>query len=90
MAEGRSTRRSPRALVVTEGAVEKHICSIFAKLGLGRRPRTIGGCSPYSPTWAVDRLTPKKIWGVDYLTSTNSCGDSALRVLLVPGALTRK
>lgn len=34
MAEGRSNSSAAQALVVTEGAVEKHIRNIFAKLGL--------------------------------------------------------
>ena len=34
MAEGRSNAGIARSLVVTEGAVEKHISSIFGKLGL--------------------------------------------------------
>ena len=34
MAEGRSNAAVAERLVVTEGAVEKHISSIFAKLGL--------------------------------------------------------
>ena len=34
MAEGRSNRAIAEALVVTEGAVEKHVTSVFAKLGL--------------------------------------------------------
>ena len=34
MAEGRSNTAIAAALVVTEGAVEKHVSSIFAKLGL--------------------------------------------------------
>src|SRR5262249_62172184 len=34
MAEGRSNAAIASALVVSEGAVEKHINSIFAKLGL--------------------------------------------------------
>ena len=34
MAEGRSNQGVARAMVVTEGAVEKHISSIFGKLGL--------------------------------------------------------
>ena len=37
MALGRSNRGIARDLLVSEGAVEKHIASIFAKLGL--RPR---------------------------------------------------
>jgi DNA-binding NarL/FixJ family response regulator len=34
MAEGRSNRAIAARLVVTEGAVEKHVTSIFSKLGL--------------------------------------------------------
>ena len=34
MADGRSNTAIARALVVTEGAVEKHVANIFAKLGL--------------------------------------------------------
>ncbi|HEY7801450.1 MAG TPA: LuxR C-terminal-related transcriptional regulator, partial [Dehalococcoidia bacterium] len=34
MAEGRSNRAIAARLVVTEGAVEKHVTSIFGKLGL--------------------------------------------------------
>lgn len=34
MAEGRTNRGIAEALVVTEGAVEKHVTSIFSKLGL--------------------------------------------------------
>jgi DNA-binding NarL/FixJ family response regulator len=34
MAEGRSNSGIARAMVVTEGAVEKHVSSIFGKLGL--------------------------------------------------------
>jgi DNA-binding NarL/FixJ family response regulator len=36
MAEGRSNAGIARELVVTEGAVEKHISSILGKLGLPR------------------------------------------------------
>ena len=36
MAEGRSNAAIAQALVVTDGAVEKHISSIFGKLGLPR------------------------------------------------------
>jgi DNA-binding NarL/FixJ family response regulator len=35
MAEGKSNRGIAEALVVTEAAVEKHVTSIFHKLGLG-------------------------------------------------------
>jgi DNA-binding NarL/FixJ family response regulator len=34
MAEGRSNTAIARAMVVTEGAVEKHVRNIFGKLGL--------------------------------------------------------
>ena len=34
MAEGRTNAAIARELVVTDGAVEKHISSIFGKLGL--------------------------------------------------------
>jgi DNA-binding NarL/FixJ family response regulator len=34
MAEGRSNAAIAEALVVTEGAVEKHVSNIFMKLGL--------------------------------------------------------
>jgi DNA-binding NarL/FixJ family response regulator len=36
MAEGRSNRAIAKALFVTEGAVEKHVKSIFGKLGLAQ------------------------------------------------------
>ena len=39
MAEGRSNAAIAEALVVTEGAVEKHTQRIFAKLGLLARRR---------------------------------------------------
>ena len=34
MAEGRSNAAIAQALVIGEGAVEKHVANIFAKLGL--------------------------------------------------------
>jgi len=34
MAEGRSNQAIAEAMVVTEGAVEKHVSSIFGRLGL--------------------------------------------------------
>lgn len=36
MAEGRSNASIAGALVVTEGAVEKHVSNIFGKLGLAQ------------------------------------------------------
>jgi DNA-binding NarL/FixJ family response regulator len=38
MAEGRSNAAVARELVVSDGAVEKHVSNIFAKLGLGQSP----------------------------------------------------
>jgi DNA-binding NarL/FixJ family response regulator len=38
MAEGRSNAAIAERLVITEGAVEKHISSIFGKLGLPAAP----------------------------------------------------
>jgi DNA-binding NarL/FixJ family response regulator len=38
MAEGKSNRGIADSLVVTEAAVEKHVTSIFSKLGLGPTP----------------------------------------------------
>jgi DNA-binding NarL/FixJ family response regulator len=38
MAEGKSNQGIAEALVVTEAAVEKHVTSIFQKLGLGATP----------------------------------------------------
>ena len=38
MAEGKSNQGIAEALVVTEAAVEKHVTSIFSKLGLGPTP----------------------------------------------------
>jgi|SRR4051794_34412890 len=38
MAEGKSNRGIAEQLVVTEAAVEKHVTSIFHKLGLGQTP----------------------------------------------------
>ena len=48
MAEGRSNAAIADRLVVTEGAVEKHISSIFTKLGLPPPPPTTAGSWPCS------------------------------------------
>ena len=45
MAEGRSNTGIARHLVVSDGAVEKHISSIFSKLGLATSDPSIAGCS---------------------------------------------
>ena len=51
-------RRSPAALYLSVGAVEKHIASIFTKLGCGRRRRITAACSRCSRTCspAVDDI----------------------------------
>ena len=46
MAEGRSNRGIAEALVVTPHAVEKHVTSMFAKLGVSGPPRTTAASSP--------------------------------------------
>ena len=46
MAEGRSNAGIAAKLVLSEGAVEKHIASIFGKLALERATATTAGCSP--------------------------------------------
>ena len=56
MAEGRSNRAIGDELVVSDGAVEKHVSNIFTKLDLppgARRPPA--RCWPCSATWSPDR-----------------------------------
>ena len=50
MAEGRSNHAIAEQLVVTERAVEKHVTSIFNKLGLPPTQRTTAASSRCSPT----------------------------------------
>ena len=50
MAEGRSNTAIARRLIVGPGAVEKHVASIFSKLGLLPSPMITGACWPCSPT----------------------------------------
>ena len=45
MAEGRSNKGIAEVLVVTPHAVEKHVTSIFTKLGVATGPRTTAACS---------------------------------------------
>ena len=45
MAEGKSNHGIAEALVVTDAAVEKHVTSIFNKLGPRPEPTSIGACS---------------------------------------------
>ncbi len=46
MAEGRSNRAIADEIVVSVHAVEKHVTSIFSKLGLAPVPKTTGASSP--------------------------------------------
>ena len=56
MAEGRSNAGIAAALVISGGAVEKHVASIFGKLGLPPRTRaTTAGCSPSCATSRPER-----------------------------------
>ncbi len=66
MAEGRTNAAIARRLVVTDRAIEKHVASIFGKLGLPRARRTTGGCSPCSPgsTRSRVRLVLKALFWV--------------------------
>ena len=50
MAEGRSNPAIANALVVSEGAVEKHVANIFAKLDLPVSSTTTAGYSPCCAT----------------------------------------
>ena len=56
MAEGLSNIAIAERIVVTERAVEKHVTSIFQKLGLPRRVTPIVACWPYSPICAVSSV----------------------------------
>ena len=50
IAEGRSNQGICRALWLSPKTVETHIRGAFEKLGSERHPKTIGACSPCSPT----------------------------------------
>jgi len=45
MAEGKSNRGIAEALFISDAAVEKHVTSIFHKLGLNPGPPSTGACS---------------------------------------------
>ncbi len=47
MAEGRTNSAIARQLVVSDGAVEKHVSNIFLKLGLSPATATTGASSPF-------------------------------------------
>ena len=53
MAEGRSNHAIGERLVISERAVEKHVTSIFAKLGSRPPPDTTAACSRCSPSCAA-------------------------------------
>ena len=93
MAEGRSNTAIAESLVVTPGAVEKHITNIFAKLDLPACDDDHGACSPCSPTCASpvsrlavyvttstrDRKTPEMV--ADVLARVRAEIDAAWREL---------
>jgi DNA-binding NarL/FixJ family response regulator len=54
MAEGHSNTAIAQQLVISASAVEKHISSIFAKLGLPPTMPSTAGSSPSSPTSGPD------------------------------------
>jgi hypothetical protein len=54
MAEGRSNAAIADALVIGEGAVEKHVANIFAKLSLPVSDSDSVGYSPSCATWSRD------------------------------------
>ena len=51
MAQGRNNASVAAALGLSERAVEKHINSVFSKLGLSRSPTSTAGSRPSSSTW---------------------------------------
>ena len=55
MAEGRSNQAIAERMFVTLRAVEKHVTSIFTKLGLRRAPTITAACSPCSPSCGLGR-----------------------------------
>ena len=58
MARGQEQRRDPRRAVLTERAVEKHINSIFAKLGLAGRPTPPAGAWRFCSSSRSGRPAP--------------------------------
>ncbi len=53
MAEGRTNAAIAAALVVSEGAVEKHVANIFTKLDLPPPTTTTAGSWPSCATWVL-------------------------------------
>jgi hypothetical protein len=71
MAHGRSNVAIADTLVISPGVVEKHVASIFAKLGLARPTATTAGSSPHHvpgvltcvwPGWCVRRACGAWLW----------------------------
>jgi len=60
MAEGRSNAAIASTLVLTVGAVEKHVASIFSKLRLPPSESDHGASSPSSPTCRVNPRIPPR------------------------------
>ena len=60
MAEGRSNAAIATALVVSDGAVEKHVSNIFTKLDLPPTDTTTGACSPSCAGWRPDMSRPSR------------------------------
>ncbi len=68
MAEGLGNSAIAGKLVVTDGAVHKHIRSIFAKLDLSPRTRSTGGSRRSCATWRTygDRGNRPSVYGPWY------------------------
>ena len=54
MAEGRSNAAIAQSLVVSDGAVEKHVRNIFTKLDLAPTSPITAACSRCSAGWVRD------------------------------------
>jgi DNA-binding NarL/FixJ family response regulator len=61
MAEGRSNGAIAQLLVVSDGAVEKHVRSIFTKLDLAPTITTTDGCSPCCSGSVRHDYTPRTL-----------------------------
>jgi Bacterial regulatory proteins, luxR family len=62
IAQGRSNAAIAGTLFISPKVVEKHVASIFDKLGLPRPTPTTAGSSPPSGTWSLDAtadITPR-------------------------------
>jgi DNA-binding NarL/FixJ family response regulator len=88
MAEGRSNAAIAGALVVTGGTVEKHVASIFDKLGC---PRTRPTTAASSPSCAISAPSPLVARGLEPAAATRVHGRRALSIVVcaVTGRLAR-